>query len=121
MKTMQASASIDAYIAAAPKAAQPLLKQMRKLIKAEAPDATETIGYGIPTFKLHGNLVHFGGYATHIGFYPGPAAIKKFAKQLKPYATSKGAIRFPLEEPLPLALVKDIVRFRVRVQEEGAG
>lgn len=118
---MKVSATIAEYIAAAPMEAQSKLKQMHKTIKALVPkEAEEKIGYGIPTFKYHGNLVHFGGYKGHIGFYPGPAAIKKFEKELKPYSTTKGTVQFSLDEPLPLALITDIVKFRVKVQEENA-
>lgn len=118
---MKAVATIAEYIAAAPTEAQSKLKQMHKAIKALVPKETEEkIAYGIPTFKYHGNLVHFGGYKTHIGFYPGPAAIKKFEKELKPYSTTKGTVQFPLDEPLPLALIADIVKFRIKAQEETA-
>jgi uncharacterized protein YdhG (YjbR/CyaY superfamily) len=82
-------------------------------IRREAPDAVEKISYGIPTFTLHGNLVHFAGYEHHIGFYPGAAAIDHFADRLEGFETSKGTVRFPLDQPLPLELVREIVRFRV--------
>jgi len=77
-----------------------------------APDATEKISYRMPTFFLNGNLVHFAAYKQHIGFYPAPSGTERFADELKEYATSKGAIRFPLDGPLPLDLVSRIVRFR---------
>ena len=86
---------------------------MREAIASEAPDAGEKIGYGIPTFTFHGNLVHYAAYDTHIGFYPGAAGIAEFAKELKGYETSKGTVRFPLDKPLPLELVRKITAFRV--------
>ncbi len=87
---------------------------MRSTIAKAAPKADEAISYGMPTFKLQGNLVHFAGYKNHIGFYPAPSGIVNFAEDLKKYQTSKGAIQFPIDEKLPLALVTKIVKFRVK-------
>lgn len=115
---MQSYKNITEYIAAAPAQARPPLKQLRTFIQKLAPKAEERISYGIPTYKYFGNLVHFGGYKTHIGFYPGSAAIKKFAKELKGFKTAKGTVQFSLGKPLPLAIIKDIVKFRIRVNEE---
>lgn len=106
--------TIDAYIATFPVSAQALLQKMRNTITKAAPKAEETISYGMPTFKLQGNLVHFAGYKKHIGFYPAPSGIEAFADELKKYKTSKGAIQFPVDEKLPLALVTKIVKFRVK-------
>lgn len=104
--------SIDAYIAAQPKNIATLLQQMRKTIQKAAPEAEEAMRYGLPTFRLNGkNLVHFGAFKTHIGFYPTPAGITAFKKELKTYKTSKGAVQFPLDEKLPLGLVGKVVRF----------
>ena len=115
MKPNQAPAkTIDAYIADFPKAVQQILQKVRATIKTAAPDAKETIKYGIPTFTLNGNLVHFGGYKEHIGFYPAPAGIAEFKKELAPYASGKGTIRFPLDKPIPFALITRIVKFRVK-------
>lgn len=105
--------SIDAYIASFPSDIQTLLQSVRKTIKTAAPDAEEKISYQIPTYTLHGNLVHFAAYKAHIGFYPGPSGVKTFAQELANYETAKGSIRFPLQEPLPLALIGNIVKFRV--------
>ncbi|NUM25358.1 MAG: DUF1801 domain-containing protein [Candidatus Buchananbacteria bacterium] len=105
--------TIDAYIKTFPKNVQATLKKLKSEIKLIAPKAEETINYGIPTFKLNGNLVHFAAYKTHIGFYPGSFAIKKFAADLAKYEVAKGTVRFPLDKPLPLSLIKKIVRFRV--------
>jgi uncharacterized protein YdhG (YjbR/CyaY superfamily) len=105
--------SIDQYIAAFPEATQKLLEEIRATIKAAAPDAVEKISYQIPTFYLKGNLVHFGGFKNHIGFYPTSSGTEKFKQELSIYAGAKGSVRFPLGEPLPLELVRRIVRFRV--------
>ena len=86
---------------------------MRRTIRKCVPEAKEAISYGIPTFKLKGNLVHFAAFKNHIGFYPGAAAIVVFAKDLSTYETSKGTIRFPLDQPLPLDLVEKITKYRV--------
>jgi uncharacterized protein YdhG (YjbR/CyaY superfamily) len=105
--------SIDEYINAFPKKVREILQGLRQTIKAIAPDAGETISYGIPTFVLNGNLVHFAAYKKHIGFYPTSSGIRAFKKELSTYKTSRGTVQFPLDKPLPLALVKKIVRFRV--------
>ncbi len=103
--------TIDAHIARWPKATQVLLRSLRALIRAAAPEAAETISYGIPTFDLYGHLVHFAGYPHHLGFYPGPAAIAAFRRDLAAYPTSRGAVRFPLDRPLPRALITRMVGF----------
>ena len=104
---------IDDYVNRYPKGVQRLLTQMRLTIKKAAPQATEKISYGIPTFALDGNLVHFAAFKNHIGFYPTPSAITAFGKELSSYKCSKGALQFPLDEPLPLMLVSRMVKFRV--------
>jgi uncharacterized protein YdhG (YjbR/CyaY superfamily) len=105
--------TIDEYIAQFPKKVQVLLEKMRTIIKKAAPKAEEAMAYGIPTFKLNGNLVHFGGYKSHIGFYPAPSGIEAFKKELAKYEGSKGTIRFPLDKPLPATLITQVVKFRV--------
>ena len=112
--------TIDEYIAEFPKDVQKLLQQVRTTIKKAAPKAEEKIGYGIPTFTLKGNLVHFGGYKSHIGFYPAPAGLQAFEKELAPYLTGKGTAQFPIDKPLPLGLITQIVKFRVRQNLEKA-
>jgi uncharacterized protein YdhG (YjbR/CyaY superfamily) len=112
--------TIDEYIADFPNEVQKLLQQMRATIKKAAPKAEEKIGYGIPTFTLNGNLVHFGGYKNHIGFYPAPAGLKAFEKELAPYLTGKGTAQFPIDKPLPLGLITKIVKFRVKQNLEKA-
>lgn len=105
--------NIDDYIVLFPKDVQKLLKQMRSTIKKAAPKAEEAIKYGIPTFVLNGNLVHFAAYKSHIGFYPAPSGLLAFKKEIARYKSSKGAVQFPLDESLPLDLVSKIVKFRV--------
>ena len=104
--------SIDEYIAAFSPEIQEKLRAMRAAIHAAAPDASEKISYQMPTFYLNGNLVHFAAFKNHIGFYPAPRGIEAFAAELARYPGSKGAIRFPLDQPLPLDLVGRIVQFR---------
>jgi uncharacterized protein YdhG (YjbR/CyaY superfamily) len=110
--------SIDEYIAKFPPETQKVLEELRTLIRAAAPDATETISYAIPTFDLSGHLVHFAGYERHIGFYPTGSGVEAFKQELKPYKSGKGSVQFPLGRPLPTGLIRRIVEFRV---EENAG
>lgn len=110
---MKSEADVDAYIATFPKDIAERLSAVRATIRAEAPLATERMSYGIPTFHMNGNLVHFAGFARHVGFYPGPTGIATFAVALKRYKRGKGSVQFPHEEPLPLDLVSEIVQFRV--------
>jgi len=101
--TSSAPANIDEYIAVFPVAVQALLQSVRQTVRTAAPEAQEKISYQIPTFTLRGNLIHFAAFKNHIGLYPGTAAIKAF----------KGSVQFPLNEPLPLALIGRIVQFCV--------
>jgi len=104
--------SIDEYIAAFPAEIQKILQELRSTIQAAAPDAEEKIGYQMPTFFLHGNLVHFAAFKHHIGFYPAPRGIEAFKDELSKYKGAKGSVQFPLGEPLPLKLIARIVKFR---------
>jgi uncharacterized protein YdhG (YjbR/CyaY superfamily) len=106
--------TIDEYIALFPKDIQSILEELRQAIKDVAPQAEEVISYQIPTFKLNGNLVHFAAYKNHIGFYPTSSGIELFKGELSSYKTSRGAVRFPIDEPIPFDIVKRIVRFRVK-------
>src|SRR5262245_30652931 len=106
--------TIDAYIADFPEGVRRKLQQLRSTIAKAAPRATEKISYAIPTFYLNGNLVHFAGYKNHIGFYPGAAGIKHFSAKLSVYKGAKGSVQFPLDKRLPLGLIREIVKFRVR-------
>ena len=105
--------SIDAYIATFPESIQKKLQKLRLVIKAAAPDATEKISYQMPTFYLNGNLVHFAAFKHHFGFYPAPSGTEQFQKELSAYKTSKGAIQFPVDKPIPYDLVTRIVQYRV--------
>jgi uncharacterized protein YdhG (YjbR/CyaY superfamily) len=100
---------------------QARLRKIRATIRRGAPEAVEKISYGMPTFYLHRNLVHFAAFDHHIGFYPTPSGIARFLVELEGYKSSKGAVQFPHSEPLPLALIAQIVEFRVAecVQESG--
>lgn len=106
--------NIDAYIARFDGVIQEKLQKLRLVIQENAPEATEKMSYQMPTFYLNGNLVHFAVMKNHIGFYPTPSGITAFEDQLGDYKHSKGAIQFPLDQPIPYALVAEIVKFRVR-------
>lgn len=112
--------NIDEYIAAFPDDVQQVLHKIRAVIREAAPDAAETINYGIPTFTLHGNLVHFAAFKKHIGFYPTPSGIEKFKEELSVYESAKGSVQFPLAEPIPFDLIRQIVKFRVKESLEKA-
>jgi uncharacterized protein YdhG (YjbR/CyaY superfamily) len=115
MRTDQAAPrTIDEYIAGFPHEVQEILEKIRTTIRTAAPDAEETISYQMPTFTLKGNLVHFAAYKKHIGFYPTPTGIEKFKKELAAYEGAKGSVRFPLDKPIPFALIGRITRFRVK-------
>ena len=112
--------SIDEYIASFPSDVQERLRQMRAAIREAAPEAQEKISYQMPTFFLHGNLVHFAAFKNHIGFYPAPRGIEAFKDELAAYEGAKGSVQFPLDQPLPLDLVRRIVQFRVADQLQNA-
>jgi len=107
-------ATIDEYITGFPEDIQKILQEIRAIIHEAAPQATEAISWSMPTYKLNGNLVHFTGNKKHVGFYPSPDPIVVFANELKDYKTSKGAIQFPYDKPLPADLIRRIVEFRVK-------
>lgn len=104
---------IGRYISGFPPEVQEILQKVRQTIRDAAPDAVEAISYQIPTFKLNGNLVHFAAYKKHIGFYPTSSGIEHFKDELSAYTTSKGAIQFPLDKPVPYKLIRKITTFRV--------
>jgi uncharacterized protein YdhG (YjbR/CyaY superfamily) len=106
--------NIDDYINKAPQEVQQKLRDLRVVIKAEVPDAQERIAYGMPTFSQNGNLVHFAAFKNHIGFFPAPSGIENFKDELARYKTSKGTVQFPLDEEIPMDLVREIVRFRLK-------
>ena len=106
--------SIDEYIAEFPPSTREVLEEMRGIIRAEAPDATETMSYAIPTFDVNRkHLVHFAGYERHVGFYPGASGIAAFADELASYKSAKGSVQFSLGRPLPEDLIRRMVRFRL--------
>lgn len=109
--------SIDEYIGSFPKNIQTILQQVRETIHDAAPDAVEAISYQIPTFKQNGNLVHFAAWKNHIGFYPTPSGTKEFEKELSKYNRSKGSVQFPLDQPMPLSLIRKIVKYRVKAND----
>ena len=114
MKTESAKpTTIDDYIAAFPTDVQEILQKVRETIKTAAPQATEAISYGMPTFKLEGNLVHFGAFKEHLGFYPVPSGLEQFKEELAQYKGGKGSVQFPYDRPMPYALITKIVQFRV--------
>ena len=111
---------IDDYIAGFPPTVQKLLQKVRTTIHKAAPKATEAIKYQIPTFVLDGrNLIHFAAFKEHIGVYPAPRGDAAFEKELASYAGGKGTVRFPLDEPLPLDLIKRIVKYRINARSAG--
>ena len=105
--------SIDEYILNFPAEVQEILKTLRRVIKESAPEAEEKISWQMPTFALHGNLVHFAAFKNHIGFYPAPSAIDAFKNELSEYKGAKGSVQFPMKKPLPYELISKIVKFRV--------
>lgn len=104
---------VNEFIAEFPEDIQLILEKIRATIQQAAPDAKEAIKYGMPTFVLNGNLVHFAAYKNHIGFYPAPTGIDAFIGELAQYRTGKGTIQFPVDKPIPYDLVTKVVKFRV--------
>lgn len=111
---------VDHYIADFPPPTQELLEQLRSTILKAAAGAEEVIGYKMPAYRLHGVLLYFAGYKRHIGFYPSGSGIEAFKKELSVYKGAKGSVQFPLDKPLPLALITKIVKFRVKENLEKA-
>ncbi len=106
--------STDEYISSFPKETQILLQEVRKTIKNVAPEADESISYGMPAYKLNGKvLVYFAGYKNHIGFYATPTGHAEFTEELAKYKQGKGSVQFPINEPMPLDLITKIVKFRI--------
>jgi len=106
--------TITGYIKAAPKETREKLREMRMCIRKAAPGAKESLKWGMPAFSYRRILVTYAAFKHHIGFYPTPSAVKKFAKNLSGFKTAKGSIQFPLEKPLPLFLIRKITAFRIR-------
>jgi uncharacterized protein YdhG (YjbR/CyaY superfamily) len=115
MSDTMAAGPVDKHIAAASPEARRILQELRAIVRAAAPEATERISYGVPTFDLNGHhLVHFGGYAKHVSFYPTASGIEAFRQELGSYVTGRGTVQFPLDRPLPADLVRRVVESRVR-------
>ena len=113
--------NVDEYILDFPEDIQSLLNQIRSAIKQAAPDAEESIGYGMPAYKTHGKpLVYFAAFKNHIGFYATPTGHAEFAMELSKYKQGKGSVQFPIDQPMPLKLIAQIVEFRVIENQEKA-
>lgn len=111
---LEKAQTVDEYIGRYPDDVQRILRRMRSTVREAAPEAKEVISYGIPTFKLHGYLVHFGAFKDHIGFFPTSSGVSAFEKEVENYKTGPGTIRFPFDKPIPYGLVTKIVKFRVK-------
>jgi uncharacterized protein YdhG (YjbR/CyaY superfamily) len=107
--------TIDEYIETFEPGIQKTLNEIRNFIKKEVPEATEKISYGMPTFYMNGNLVHFAAFKDHYSFYPSPSGIDDFfEKELAPYRTGKGTLRFPIDKPIPWKIIQKVIQFRVK-------
>lgn len=118
-------ATVDEYIKLFPVQVQKLLKELRKTIRDAAPGVQEGIRYRMPAFFLNGNLLYFAAYKNHIGLYPLPKAVRAFKKELAAFKHAKGSVQFPLDQPLPLPLIRKIIQFRIlenaaKVREKAA-
>lgn len=112
------SEAVDAYIAAAPKTVQPMLRELRRAIKSAVPEAEEKISYRMPFYAYHGRLIYFAAHRNHVGLYPIIGREKElYARELKPYLAAKATLQFPLGKPLPVALVKKLVKQRAKDNE----
>jgi len=111
---------VNQYIAQFPPDVQAVLQRVRATIRKAAPGAEEAVKYRLPTFILNGNLVHFGGFKSHVGFYPTPSGIDAFAAELSKYKGAKGSVQFPLDKPIPYSLIAKIVKFRVKENKANA-
>jgi uncharacterized protein YdhG (YjbR/CyaY superfamily) len=110
--------TVDEYLLALPKSVRDTVEGLRKTIRQAAPQAQEVVSYNMPAFKWNGMLVWYAAFKKHIGFYPKASAIVAFKEELASYKTSKGAIQFPIEKPIPAGLVKKIVKFRLKENEQ---
>ena len=108
---------VDAYIAAAPKAVQPMLSQLRQVIRSAAPNAKERISYGMPSYDHHGRLAHFAGYEGHVGLYGVAHVASANDASVTKYLESQSTLRFPVGQPLPVALIRKLIKARVKQNE----
>jgi uncharacterized protein YdhG (YjbR/CyaY superfamily) len=116
-----APTTIDAYIASFPPDIQKILQQIRATVRKAAPKAEEAIRYAMPTFLQDGHLVLFAAFKNHIGFFPAPTGVASFKTALAPYKTGKGSVQFPLDQPMPVGLITNIVKYRIKKNAEAAG
>lgn len=114
MKNEKQYTTIDEYIILFPPEFQKRMQELRGIIRKAAPDAAEKISWGMPTFYLYGNLVHFAAHKSHIGFYPGASGVEEFLKETNEYKTSKGAVQLPIDKPLPKEIIDKVIRFRAK-------
>ena len=112
-------ADVDAYISSKPAAVQPMLRQLRQIIKAAAPKAEEKLSYGMAYYSYHGRLIYFAAHKDHVGVYPVGRSKTRYASELKPYLKPKETLRFPIGERLPVTLIRKVVRQRVKENEAG--
>jgi len=120
MAKMRSYSTVDEYIALAEPKLKKALKDIRKTIKATAPKAEEVISYQIPGYKYHGMLVFFAGWKNHVSLYPAPWKAEELKKEMSAYEGSKGTIKFPLDKPMPLTLIKKMVKYRMKDNETRA-
>lgn len=120
MKKQAAATSVDEYIQRFKPEVQAILRKVRKAIRERAPTAVERISYQMPAYSLNGDIVYFAAFEKHIGFYPTPSGVAAFASELTGYVHAKGSIQFPLDEPMPLDLIRRMVDFRVAENTKGA-
>ena len=114
IKSVNPVCNVSAYISQFPEVVQDILKELRRTVKAAAPEAEELIIYKMPAYKYYGMLVYFAAFKNHIGFYATPTGHKEFEKDLAPFKQGKGSVQFPLDQPLPLSLISKIVKFRAK-------
>jgi uncharacterized protein YdhG (YjbR/CyaY superfamily) len=114
MMPKRAFKTVDEYIATFPKNVQTILLEMRQAVKETAPEAEEVISYQMPAYKLNGVLVYFAAFKNHIGFFPTASGIEAFKEKLTDFKISKGTVQFPLNKPIPIELVKEMVKFKVK-------
>lgn len=119
-KTMKKAANVDDYVADFPKETQKILNEVRATVKAAAPEAKESISYGMPAYSFNGPVAYFAGYKNHIGFYATPNAHEAFKDELAKYKQGKGSVQFPIDEPMPLKLITRMVKFRMKNNAETA-
>lgn len=108
--------ALDGYFDKFPPSIRKILENIRNLIRKQVPEAEEIMAYGVPTFRHHGNLIHYAAFKKHIGIYPSPTVITHFARELEPYSTSRGTVRFPLSQPIPYDLIERMVAYRLSGQ-----